>query len=546
MTMKFCKNTKFLQKLTRDKPFLLLVSVSFILNLFGVTWGFPHLYHPDEPVIIRDALGVSQYEVKLEHFDWPHLQTYLDSFSFTIFIKGRGFIRAVGLEDFTRTQFPLLWNDNIVFYFLGRLWTVLYGALTVGLVYLIGKHFFTKRAALFSALLLLLNSLFLTNTRLATIDIPMLFWLTFSLYFCFRVVTLGSLASYMLAGLLAGLAASTKYNGGFAVITLLVAFMLSVLVKKKNILAEFRKLVISGATSLFGFFLGTPNALFEYHTFLNTENPSGAMWQFTRPGNSGGITYLEKIRGRLFVLMDAMGFLPLVSAVVGVLNAFIKRHWSLILLSVFPTAYYLYVGGFEYFQPHFLLPTMPYLSLLAGVTFSSLLGKVEQHTSLRTDKRRVINVILCLLFFVGPLYLAMLNKQIVLKKDSRTVALEWINENIPAGSTIAQGSDYEPPLESREGLKGIDNRPDRYYLKSFSELERTHHLEASLAEKLKAEGVEYLVFGTFGMAKDYEEAVWDEEVPTRLGWLKKYAEMIYRVDEEGRLGPTIFVFKIKP
>src|SRR3990167_9851927 len=193
MTMKsFIKTKKLmLQRWTRDRVLLGLVSPSFLLFLIGTTWGFPFIYHPDEPVIVRDAVGVSQFDLKLEHFDWPHLQTYLDAFSFKVLIKGRGLLRLLGLETTSKNLFPLLWNDENIFYFLGRLWSVLWASLTVGLVYLTGRTLRSKPVGILAALLLMLNVAVLDNARLATIDTPMVFWVTLSLFFAIRIVRNG-------------------------------------------------------------------------------------------------------------------------------------------------------------------------------------------------------------------------------------------------------------------------------------------------------------------------------------------------------------------
>ena len=341
--------------------------------------------------------------------------------------------------------------------------------------------------------------------------------------------------------------------GVFAAVSIITSAVLSILALKRGPLFEFKKLCLAGFSSIGGFLLGTPNALFEYQTFLRTDSPVGALWQFTRVGNSGDLSLVVKLLQRKNLLFQAMGVLPAVASGFGFVLLVTRRSWEYVLLGVFPLLYFLYVGNFYYFQPHFFLPLYPYLSLLSGLVLVDLTGQLRDLSNLSIlshigDIRRVkiLGALGFLMIFLAqPVYNTWQNRTTILRPDTRTVALEWIKSDIPDGVGIATGKDYEPIIPAREGPRGIDNRADRYYLSSFSDLERDHRLGNELFRFLHETQVEYLVFGTFGLGEVYDQAEWREEKTTREGWLKKYAELVQRFEPKGRPGPTVLIFKLK-
>src|SRR3972149_2896119 len=130
---------------------LAIVLVGLGLRLWGIEHGFPFIFHPDEPAVVRSALGI-RFEANPKHFDWPHLHFYLNYFLFFLFIKARGLAQALGLQAFLAAKFPLLWEDPLVFYWLSRVFDAFLGALTAVPVFLAGRKLFSKRVGLLAAL----------------------------------------------------------------------------------------------------------------------------------------------------------------------------------------------------------------------------------------------------------------------------------------------------------------------------------------------------------------------------------------------------------
>ena len=131
-----------LTKVIKENKYLLFIILSaLILRLLGINHGFPFLYHPDEPTVVREAMALKSHGFNPGHFDWPHLQIYLSFVIFGIFYIFRPIF---GLADF-------LYPDPVIFYLLGRLITALMGVVTILFVYLVGSNLFSNKLGLIAA-----------------------------------------------------------------------------------------------------------------------------------------------------------------------------------------------------------------------------------------------------------------------------------------------------------------------------------------------------------------------------------------------------------
>ncbi len=59
--------------------FAVILAVAAALRLWGVTWGLPHAYHPDEGSILIHALGFGTGDLNPHWFRWPSLFMYIVS-----------------------------------------------------------------------------------------------------------------------------------------------------------------------------------------------------------------------------------------------------------------------------------------------------------------------------------------------------------------------------------------------------------------------------------------------------------------------------------
>ncbi|MFH1295635.1 MAG: glycosyltransferase family 39 protein, partial [bacterium] len=247
-----------------------MIILALVLRLIGIAHGFPYIYHPDEPTVVRSALGI-RFNLNPGHFDWPHFYIYLNYFVYMIFAKLRTLLPI--------SQFwAIIYNDELVFYLISRIFSALLGAFTIIPIYLWVKRVASKNAAVWSSAFLAVMPLHVRNSHYALIDVPMLFLLSWSL-FC-------ATFSPILSGLFLGLSASTKYNGILGAPFIIIFYLIT-----RRKFADFAK---TGIFTVLGFILGTPYALLDFKTFSRTDGPQGAFWQFTNVGKVDFTTQISQ------------------------------------------------------------------------------------------------------------------------------------------------------------------------------------------------------------------------------------------------------------
>ena len=274
--------------------------LSFIVRFYFVFLNYPFVFHPDEPTVINSTINL-RYNLNPAHFDWPTTFYYLNYPIYTIFERVTGKLT----RDFKFT-FQI---SEIDYYVISRTLSSLLGSLNVVLIYLILINL--KKTEIQSEMGAVVFSLFLfhiTRSAQALIDVPMLFFASLSVYFLTKNYLSDKLSNYYFACFFAGLSVSTKYNGYMIFLSI---FLYILWVRGFKIKDWFFYLKCSFA-SAFGFFLGTPYALFDYKTFFRSDSPKGALWQFQNVGKVSIGEQVVSFFTNFYNSLDLVGYLPLI------------------------------------------------------------------------------------------------------------------------------------------------------------------------------------------------------------------------------------------
>lgn len=389
------------------KPFFYILTVALIIRFVAIDHGFPFIYHSDEPAIIRSALGI-RFDHNPHHFDWPHLYIYLNYFVYMIFAKFRDLVTLWGLKSSAAQIAPLIYNDNLIFYLLTRILSALLGALTVIPVYLWVKKLINKNAGLMSSALMALTPLHVRNSHYALIDVPMLFFLSWSLYF--------ATFSPTLSGLFLGFSASTKYNGILGAPFIMLYYLT---IKRK--FSDFFK---TGIFTILGFILGTPFSIIDYKTFVRTDSPQGALWQFTNVGKVGFVDQVGQFISALITkLPDNTGYGMMILFAIGLIYIISKKYVCIfpLLCALTFLSLTFYISGLEKNRSHYYLITYPYLLLVSGWVLAVLANKV---------KKVPFRVAVITLALLPSVVLSISNVVDLVNKTSSTVYGGDIKENV--------------------------------------------------------------------------------------------------------------------
>jgi len=425
-----------------NKALILITLLALFLRLFGIWHGWPFIYNVDEPALVRSAVGI-RFAPNPGHFDWPHFHFYLSFFVLAMCYFVRGFLQVVGARGMLEPLIPFFWTDPAVYYLIVRVFNATLGALTVIPIYLSGKELRSRRVGLLAALALALLPFHVKNSHLATVDVPMVFWLTWSVYFSTKVFRRGAWLDYLLAGVFAGLATSTKYNGVLILVVLLLAHLGRFLRKFEWRTAlleasgrELLKPVASGFLVLVFFFLGTPYALMDFKTFWSFEYPKGALWQFQNVGSVGSLQrFLEKAREFFLGTFPGDFSLPFYLIFIWSLLQFLffsPRSYEQVLTLIFPVFYiFVVMRGYKY-SSHYFLPVYPFIALVVGQFATSFYVFLKR----RWHSRSVVFIFFSLLF-LPALYLCLRDDVLYAREDTRTAASCWVDREVESGAVGA-------------------------------------------------------------------------------------------------------------
>jgi len=396
-----------LKRLSRIHPLTFILVAALLIRLIGIEHGFPKITHPDEPTIIRSALGI-RFDPNTKHFDWPHLYIYLNYFVYFYFSKVRNHLELAGLKEAVTNLMPLMWNDNLIFYYLTRAVSALFGAFTAIPIYLAAKTIFNKRIGLWAALVMCFIPFHVRYSHYALTEAPMVFLIAWAIYFCARAYLTPKLLNYILAGFFVGLAASTKYNGVFIAVSVFLAYVMYFKWREYFNFKNMLKPIFSALACVIAFLIGTPYALLDSKNFLRSDSPIGALWQFQ---NVGKVSFEQHIfqffRSLTVKLPEDFGYTFFIAFlfVFGYLvYELIKTHklehrnlWFFVLPAML---FIYYVSGLEKYRSHYFMITYPYVAITAGYFIDFLLGSI---------KKRYLKVILCSVFFVIPVIMSIIH-----------------------------------------------------------------------------------------------------------------------------------------
>lgn len=393
-----------------------ILGLAFCLRVAGVQFGLPHLYHADEPIVVNHAMAYGSGDLNPHFFKIPPLMSYLVFLLYSLYFaigRGVGIFKSLGDFEF------LFYGDPTPFYLLARLiFGVLLGTLTVYLFYRLIAKAFSQETALLSAFLLGICFLHVRDSHYLYADIPLALVMVLTFFAIFEVFTKGeNLKPHLVSGLMIGWAAATKYNGLSLVIPYLFA---SLSLREKRRLPSFWILAGLGAAAVF--MILNPYSLLDFGFFVEELKR-----QSQSHGSSGWLHHLE------YSLAGGVG-VPLLAAGLMGLGRIGKEKSC---LAVFVVGYYLLISLAGQPYDRYVLPLVPFLIFFAA--------DFTLWFSQRFKRQRLVLTTLILLMALPNLAKSILFDRVMTAKDTRTLAKEWVERNIPAGSNLALGWDFYMP-----------------------------------------------------------------------------------------------------
>lgn len=449
------------------------------LRIYGLDFGLPYLYQPDEPNKVTAAQNIVKTgNLNPHYFKKPTLLIYANALLYVpYYFKGKAEGRFLTPADIPAPDRPLMGTgyigapDAMV---MGRSLTAVIGVWVVFLTWAVGRRFYTSRwVPLLAALAVAVSPINVIQSHYIEVNIFLVAAILGVLWASLRLHERGEQRDYLLAGFLTGIAITCKYPGVVAIVFPLTAHWLR----------SGRKVVISRSLKWFlamvpgGFFLGTPYALFDPVNFVLGAGSEAVHYSTGHEGLEGNAFFWY-----LHYAWTEEGPLMAVGAV-AMFFAFRRRDDRLTILTSFPLVYFTFISLFQVRNGRTFLPVTPFVFLLALGFLMELAGRIRELPA--GWKRVTASTALALSLVAGialPLVRALEFDRTLTAVDSRETSRVWIEENLPVGSHIALES-YSPYLSR-----------DRY------QLEFVQLAAEQPPDWYTGKGVQYVVFseGMYG------------------------------------------------
>ena len=384
------------------------------LRFYPFWFGLPHLEaRPDESVAAGIALGVLRGDPNPHFFHWPSLTFYLFAGAFWIARTLRGLW----------TEAPFAAGD---YFIIGRLVVAAAGTATLAVLYCIGRRVAGAATGALAAALLAVAILHVRESHFAMTDVLMTFLATASLAVLLRgydraLAGEHALADFAWAGLLAGLAASTKYNAA-AIGGAMIAVQVLLLVKRPRP-ATLSASILYGLLFVAGFLLASPYAVLDFPKFRED-----ILFDVTHLSGGHGV---DLGRGWTYHLRRSLpfGLGPLTfAAALGGTIVLARRHpRQALIFAAFALPFYLSIGsGYTVFF-RYILPLVPLACLAAAVGVLALAARLPSPATRGVLLAAVIGAGLA-----NSLWFDVL----LARTDSRVLAARWLAPQLQREHTL--------------------------------------------------------------------------------------------------------------
>jgi len=409
---------------------ILIVAFGFILRIWGIGFG---PYHPDEPLVVNQALAFGTGKLLPTVYYYPPLLHYILFLCYGLFYLIGWLLGPFRTFD---NFLKLVLIDQLPFYIIGRFISALAGTLTIIPVYIITKKLYSKNAAILASLFISCMYLHVRNSHYCTVDVMMTLMLSLSYIFILKIAEKNLLKDYLWAGVLTGLAISTKYNSGVLIFLIAAAGLTHISFKKNAInLYVVKNLILSYLCALIVFLLLCSFVILDLKGFLNAFE---VLYQIGKDTNVS-IWYRFRVD-----LLFGIGILLELFGLCGFAYLIVKKEKKGIIFVLFP-AIYLFcirkIGGQVFAR--YSIPLLPFFAISTSI----FLTKIFSILKIKSLYKKVLFVSLVAISIYNPCLKSIYADYLLSKPDIRDLARDWIYANIPTGSSIVvTNSQYAPLL----------------------------------------------------------------------------------------------------
>lgn len=551
---------------------LLVLLLAAMIRLIGVDQGLPYLYIPDEAHFTDPAFRIIT-EGELNPYWFGHPGSFVIYFLAVYWLALIGVYQIYSLftgqahtfAEVKATIVNIPQSDPTMFYLSGRILMIVFAVLTVYAVYKLGKKYLNGTIGLLAAFLLAVTPIHIEYSRHIRTDIAATMLIMFSLIFLLNFIDNNRKKKWLiLSSLFAGFSIASKYPSAIVVFPILLyCFVcdikaykfstgLAIQSKRNNAkntrpfanslflhdLLDFIKIRTCLSRAILfifvGFFISAPFVILDFSTArkdLSIEFERDYIFAQGVPGFHNYNLYLNDILN-----VQMFGPVSTFFIVLGLVWVMARKHkerkfWVLFL---FPVLYFLVIGLLRFWWARWMIPVLPFVALLFSIGIFALYKGITHNKFL--ERAKPVLILLFAVLLVKLSYPTIVgdftDANILTRVDRRTIAKEWIEKNLPAGSIILYEAEG-PPLDIRpkkpfilvnRGFKKIVSRPIRVY---------------------ERKGVNYIVINSFHKRHVLRKQNMYPTEASRYDYIKENMRLIKVFDQEGHPGLVFELYEVK-
>ena len=427
----------------KNKWLVFLIIFAFILRLYGIDWDQGFHLHPDERMLIMVADRINFFTQLNPHFfNYGTLPIYI--------LKG------------TSQLIDWIFKTNVANYqgmlFIGRFLSSMADIGTIIVIYKLTEIIFPT-AAFLAAFFYTIAFFPIQNSHFFIADTFLTFFSTLLVYLLIKIIKNRnrhiSNQNIFFLGLTSAAIITTKVSGiifvGLGGLTIFVFTLWRN--KKHKITRTITNLTVFVLSFLIFSFIFMPYAFISYSKFTSDVlaqvrmNSDPYIFPYTLQ-YVGSLPYLYYLKNIFFWgLGPIISFFSLVGIVFLIKNFHAKRDLAQpeklkIYFIGYYLIYFLIIGHSAVKFMRYMLPIYPFLAILAGYGLSQILNTRYQiswqsQTTLRVAKYQIPDTLFTGFILLLTTIWTLMFFNIYCHPPTRVMATQWINSNIPAGSTLA-------------------------------------------------------------------------------------------------------------
>ncbi len=428
---------------------LVILIVAAMVRIYGVDFGMPFVNaRPDETQIAGPAVGFLTGNLRPPLLEWPTLMPYTVALCYLLYYTvTRPFAGYRTLADFAESRRA----DISPFIYIPRSLSIVMGIVTVWAVYALAKRMCDRTIALVAAVFLALSFLHVRDSHFGVTDIPMTALVVVSVLAIDRWRRGGGTGRAALAGMVAGLATSTKYNAAVVVASFGVAVGKGFVEERPQGNAASRAmaaLAIFAGTFVAALLATSPYIVIDWPRFVRSVSATQSM---ITQGHGIVLSRGWWYYGRV-VLPAALGWPLFVVGLAGALSLLVARFRDAGAVFAFPVVYYLIAGrGYGVFA-RYILPMLPFLCIGAAWTVVEAARALTRRGG--EGVRRAAIAAMTIAIVAPSAYKIVLLDRLLSRTDNRTITGRALMDILEPGSLLYQSGEpygYAALVENGRG-----------------------------------------------------------------------------------------------